>query len=52
MKISKFFIKKADGTNFFELPSSEKKKIINNATRGSNELQLELARQFDKRFTS
>ncbi len=52
MKVLGIFNRKSKGTNFFELPSKEKKRIINNATRGANELQLGLAKEFDKRFIS
>lgn len=48
MNISSILKKKTNGKNFFELPSREKKKLIREAVRGSNELQTKLAREYDR----
>lgn len=48
MKVLNFLIKKDKGTNFFELPAKEKKRIIKKAVRGSNELQKKLSREYDR----
>ena len=48
MKTLNFLIKKGKGTNFFELPAKEKKRIIKRAVRGSNELQKELSKKYDR----
>ena len=48
MKLLNLAKKKNHGKNFFELSSREKKKIIKDAVRGSNELQLELAKKYDR----
>lgn len=48
MKLLNFFGKKSKGKNFFELPSREKKQIIKRAVKGSNEMQLELARRYSR----
>lgn len=47
MNLSNILIKKNNGKNFFELPSSEKKKLIKEAVKGSNELQTKLAKEYD-----
>lgn len=48
MKALDFFIKKDKGTNFFELSAKDKKRILKKAVRGSNELQKELSRKYDR----
>jgi len=52
MKITNLFNKKSRGKNFFELPSAEKKRIIKNAVRGSNEMQLELVKEYGLKYSS
>lgn len=47
MKILKFLSKKEKGTNFFDLPAKDKKRIIKKAVQGSNELQRELSDKYD-----
>lgn len=48
MNLPSVLRKKTSGKNFFELPSREKKKLIKEAVRGSNELQTKLAREYDR----
>ncbi|MDO8487019.1 MAG: hypothetical protein Q7S45_01890 [Candidatus Curtissbacteria bacterium] len=48
MKVLNFLIKKDKGTNFFELPAKEKKRIIKEAVRGSNKLQKKLSTEYDR----
>lgn len=48
MKILKLLTRKDKGTNFFELPAKEKKRIIKKAVHGSNELQKELSTEYDR----
>ncbi len=50
MNIAKFFTKKKSNVNFFELPSKEKKKLIKNAVKGSNKLQEDLVKEYNKKF--
>lgn len=50
MNITKFFVKKKSNVNFFELPSREKKKLIKNAVKGSNELQEKLVKNYNGKF--
>jgi len=50
MKITKFLIKKKSNVNFFDLPSDEKKKLIKNAVKGSNELQEKLVKEYERKF--
>lgn len=52
MRILNYFAKKSKGKNFFELTAEEKKKIIDKAVRGSNELQLALVRKFERQISS
>lgn len=52
MKFLHYFDKKSKGKNFFELKAKEKKRIIDKAIRGSNELQLALVRKFEKQISS
>jgi len=52
MKLLNFFKKESKGKNFFELPSKEKKQIIKRAVRGSNDLQLELAKRYAREFSA
>jgi hypothetical protein len=52
MKIINIFNRKSRGKNFFELPSVEKKKIIKNAAKGSNEMQLELVKEYCPKFSA
>lgn len=45
----KLFNKKvAKGKSFFDYPSSEKKKIVKDAAKESNRLQLELVKKYNK----
>lgn len=47
--IFKLFSKKVGkGRSFFDYPSSEKKKIVKDAAKESNRLQLELVRKYNK----
>lgn len=48
MKIPSFLIKKDKGTNFFELSAKEKKRILKKAVHGSNELQKELSKEYER----
>lgn len=48
MNILNRLIKKNKGTNFFELPARDKKQIIKKAVHGSNELQKELSKEYDR----
>lgn len=48
MRVLNFLTKKNKGTNFFELPAKEKKRIIKKAVQGSNELQKKLSMKYDK----
>lgn len=52
MKIlHKIFGNKAvKGKSFFDYPSGEKKKIVKEAARESNRLQLELVKKYDKNY--
>lgn len=52
MKLPLFLSKKTKNINFFEMPAKKKKKIIKEAVRGSNELQRELAREFESQVSS
>lgn len=38
----------ASGESFFEYSSAEKKKIVKNAAREANKMQLRLLREFEK----
>lgn len=52
MKITNLFNQKTRGKNFFELSSTEKKRIIKNAVRGSNEMQLELVKEYGQKYSA
>jgi len=52
MKITNIFKKKSRGKNFFELSSVEKKRIIKSAVKGSNEMQLELVKEYSSKYTT
>ncbi len=43
--------KKAKGKSFFDLSSREKKKIVREAARESNKLQLELVKKYTKGYS-
>lgn len=51
MKFKGFFNNKSKGKNFFEMSSEEKKRIIKNAVRGSNELQLQLVKEYTQKYS-
>ena len=42
--------KKKKGENFFDLSAEDKKRIINAAVSGSNELQVELVKAYNRKF--
>lgn len=48
----KTFFKFHTNTNpsFYELPAREKKRIIEFALRGANEMQLAIVKEYDRKF--
>lgn len=42
--------KEAKGKSFFDYPAGEKKKIVKEAAKESNRLQLELVRKYNKNY--
>lgn len=50
MKFINPLTRKNPNINFFDLSSSDKKKLIKNAVKGSNELQENLVKEYNKKF--
>lgn len=44
------FSKKNEHKNFFDLPARSKKRIIAAAVRQSNEMQLEVVKEYERRY--
>jgi hypothetical protein len=52
MKVFKFFTRKANTPNFFDLPAREQKKILDHATKSAVKMQKDLLKRYEYTYGS